>query len=119
MERARTRGILTDADGTKVVDKVYRGRRLKCRLGKVSQTYAEEWLHKQLTELRHAVLFGESPRRTFRDGALKHFEEEAERLTRKYGGDAAGPFGKGEAASRHAGVASATADAADRGGAAR
>jgi integrase len=86
MERTRSKGIFTDADGTKVVDKVYKGRRITCRLGKISQNEAEEWLNKQLVGLRQAVLFGENPRRTFQDGVLKHFAEEAIRLTKKYGG---------------------------------
>jgi hypothetical protein len=81
MERTRTKGIFTDADGTKVVDKIYKGRRIKCRLGKLSQAEAEAWLSKEIVQVRQAVLFGESPRRTFRDGVLKHFAEEALRLT--------------------------------------
>jgi hypothetical protein len=61
MERTRTKGIFTDADGTKVVDKIYKGRRIKCRLGKLSQAEAEAWLSKEIVQVRQAVLFGESP----------------------------------------------------------
>lgn len=44
--RTRTRGIRLDANGERIVDKLYRGKRVFERLGHVSQDEAEAWLRR-------------------------------------------------------------------------
>lgn len=84
MERTRTTGIYDDA-GSKIVDKWFGGERINRRLGRVSQQEAEAWLARRIHEVRQAKLFGEGPRRTFREAALRHLAEEEERLLEKLG----------------------------------
>lgn len=87
MERTRTSGIYVDAAGNRTVDKRFKRKRVFARLGPVSQQTAESWLAKRIDELRQAKLFGEDPRRTFREAAVRHLAEERERLTEKFGLD--------------------------------
>ncbi|MGC4075456.1 MAG: tyrosine-type recombinase/integrase [Rubrivivax sp.] len=49
--RTRTRGIVLNDDGTRTVDKLYRGERIYERLGAVTQDEAEAWLRKRHVEL--------------------------------------------------------------------
>lgn len=44
--RTRTRGIQLEANGERIVDKLYRGQRVFERLGRVSQDEAEAWLRR-------------------------------------------------------------------------
>ena len=84
MERTRTTGISIEA-GCRIIDKRYKGQRIYARLGEVSQEEAEAYLAKRINEVRAAKLFGESPRRTFREAAMKHLLEEKQRLAQKFG----------------------------------
>ena len=83
MERTRTTGISIEA-GCRIIDKRYKGQRIYARLGEVSQEEAEAYLAKRINEVRAAKLFGESPRRTFREAAMKHLLEEKQRLAQKF-----------------------------------
>lgn len=49
--RTRTKGIQLAGDGSRSVDKVYRGERIYERLGLVSQDEAETWLRNRQTEI--------------------------------------------------------------------
>lgn len=75
MGRTRTSGIIVDAEGNRIVNKRYRGNTLFRRLGKVSQEEAEQWLARQIEELRKANEYGSRPRRTFADAAEKYLIE--------------------------------------------
>ena len=81
MGRSRTSGIVTDEDGNKVVNKVYRGRRIFRRLGAVSQEEAEQWLARQTEERRKAREFGTRPERNFADAAEKYLIERAHKAS--------------------------------------
>ena len=81
MGRSRTSGIVTDEDGNKIVNKVYRGRRIFRRLGAVSQQEAEQWLARQTEERRKAREFGTRPERNFADAAEKYLIERAHKAS--------------------------------------
>ena len=49
--RTRTKGIQLASDGSRSVDKQYKGSRIFERLGKVSQDEAESWLRQRQAEL--------------------------------------------------------------------
>jgi hypothetical protein len=66
-----TRGIYPDEGGSWQVDKYWRGTRLRQR-GFNSAGEAEDWLIKQLDELRTVALHGERPKRSF-DQAAAHY----------------------------------------------
>ena len=51
--RTRTKGILLDDNGERVINKQYRGERIFVRLGKVSQDAAETWLRERQAALDH------------------------------------------------------------------
>lgn len=75
----RARGIFTDAEGCKTVDKQYKGQRIYARLGKISQDDAEAWLGRQLDAVRKAKLFGDRPERTFREATIRYLSETRKR----------------------------------------
>jgi integrase len=75
----RARGIFTDANGCKIVDKLYKGKRIYARLGKVSQDDAEAWLGGQIESVRKAKLFGDRPKRTFRQATIRYLIETRKR----------------------------------------
>jgi integrase len=75
----RAGGISTDASGCKIVDKLYKGKRIYARLGKLSQGDVEAWLGKQIETIRRAKLFGDRPRRTFREAAIRYLTETRKR----------------------------------------
>ncbi len=66
-----TRGIYPEEGGTWQVDKYWRGTRLRQR-GFNSAGEAEDWLIKQLDELRTVALHGARPKRSF-DQAAAHY----------------------------------------------
>src|SRR5262249_16346471 len=84
MERTKTSGIYSEG-GCRIIDRWFKGERIYRRLGNASQEEAEAWLAKRINEIRAAKLFGEGPRRTFREAAVKHYHEEEKRLTGKFG----------------------------------
>lgn len=53
--RTRTRGIQLAGDGSRTVDKDYKGQRIYQRLGNVSQNDAEAWLSARQSEIDAAV----------------------------------------------------------------
>jgi integrase len=75
----RARGIFTDAEGCKTVDKQYKGQRIYARLGRISQDDAEAWLGRHLDTIRKAKLFGDRPERTFREATIRYLSEARKR----------------------------------------
>ena len=75
----RARGIFTDAEGCKTVDKQYKGQRIYARLGRISQDDAEAWLGRHLDAIRKAKLFGDRPERTFREATIRYLSEARKR----------------------------------------
>lgn len=75
MGRSRTSGIITDKFGNKIVNKLYKGARIFCRLGPVSQEEAEQWLARQIEERRKAREYGTRAERNFADAAEKYLIE--------------------------------------------
>jgi len=66
---------LTDRGGIWHIDKKIRGRRLCESTGEHSLEKAEEYLAKRIEETRKALIYGERPRRTFRQAATKYLIE--------------------------------------------
>jgi integrase len=71
--RTRTKGIQVADDGSRIVNKQYRGRRIFVRLGAVSQDEAEAWLRQE--QSRIDVELEQGSRRLFCDAAKKYLLE--------------------------------------------
>jgi len=74
MGRRRTQG-LTNRGGVWHIDKKIRGHRLCESTGEHSLEKAEEYLAKRIEETRKALIYGERPRRNFRQAAIKYLNE--------------------------------------------
>lgn len=67
----RSRGITCCKDGTKVIDRVYKGERIYARIGKVTIEEAEQFLAREIAKIEA----GRGGReRTFREGGLRYIE---------------------------------------------
>lgn len=75
MGRTRTKGIILEDDGTRTVNKIWRGERIFARLGEVSQEDAENWLREEITKLEVERNRGGSTRPLFAAGAKKYLQE--------------------------------------------
>lgn len=75
--RTRTRGIQLAPDGTRVVNKEYKRRRIFQRLGTISQSDAEAWLQARQAEIDadEANSLRSGGRRLFADAARKYLSE--------------------------------------------
>lgn len=75
--RTRTKGIQVQPDGTRIVNKQYRGERIFERLGAVSQADAEAWLRQQQEQidLRRERESAAGPAKLFREAAGKYLME--------------------------------------------
>lgn len=71
--RTRTKGIHTADDGSRIVNKQYRGERIFARLGKVSQDEAEVWLRQEQDRIDAATRQGIE--RLFCNAAAKYLIE--------------------------------------------
>jgi len=74
MGRRRTPG-LTQRGRIWHIDKKIRGRRLCESTGEHSLEKAEDYLAKRIEETRKALIYGERPKRTFRQAATKYLNE--------------------------------------------
>lgn len=74
MGRTRTRGVTLEDDGSRTVNKVWRGERIFVRLGKVSQEEAEDWLTSELGRRKTEQGRGNT-RPLFADGARRYLIE--------------------------------------------
>ncbi|MFH1495668.1 MAG: tyrosine-type recombinase/integrase [Pseudomonadota bacterium] len=73
--KTRTRGIYTEANGSKTVSKTWRGERIFERLGEVSQEQAERWLHDEIEKRERERERRESFRHLFAECAAKYLTE--------------------------------------------
>ncbi|MDE2417772.1 MAG: tyrosine-type recombinase/integrase [Burkholderiales bacterium] len=62
------------------VDKWYRGSRIRSR-GFSSFDEAQDWLNRQIQELRDIGLHGKRPRRTFEQAAIKHLNDNPNKVS--------------------------------------
>lgn len=86
MAKSRTRGIYTDADGNKTINKVINGERIFLRLGAVTQEEAEERLLEELKSNKRKAKRSAGP--VFADGAARYLKEQEEKKIRTLGQDA-------------------------------
>lgn len=79
--RTRTKGILLDREGGRVVDKEYKGQRIFRRLGKVSQDDAETWVRARQAEIdaERVNSLRRGHQRLWADAAGKYLKECAQR----------------------------------------
>lgn len=75
MAKTRTSGIQLEKDGTRTLNKVYKGERIFLRLGKVSQDEAEQQLKKELAERDLIRQRGQDYRHVFADGGARYLIE--------------------------------------------
>ena len=75
MGRTRARGISLEEDGSRTVDKVWRGRRIFARLGQVSQQEAEDWLAAEIGRRTTKQQGRGSSRPLFADCAARYLIE--------------------------------------------
>ena len=75
--RTRTRGIQLANDGSRIVNKEYKGQRIFQRLGNVSQNDAEAWLNTRQAEIdaERANSLRRGGRRLWADAARKYLSE--------------------------------------------
>lgn len=71
--RTRTKGIQLASDGSRTIEKQYKGKRIFARLGEVSQDEAESYLRDKQREIDVAA--GKGVSRLFRDAAAKYLME--------------------------------------------
>lgn len=75
MGSTRTRGITLESDGSRTVNKVWKGNRIFARLGQVSQEAAEEWLRAEIERLGAQRHCQRSAGPLFADGAARFLIE--------------------------------------------
>jgi integrase len=75
MGTTRTKGITLEDDGSRTVNKVWRGDRIFARLGTVSQDQAEEWLRNEITKRQSERDCAGSNEPVFASGAKKYLIE--------------------------------------------
>ena len=75
MGRTRTSGIVTDAEGNKIVSKQVQGKAIYARLGAVSQIEAEQWLAARIARIELERQGGTRPRVTFREAAARYLRD--------------------------------------------
>lgn len=82
--RTRTNGILVDAAGERIADKIYHGQRIYRRLGIISQDAAEAWLRDRQAAIdaERAVRLRHGHGRLWADAAAKYLIECEQRKVR-------------------------------------
>lgn len=75
MATTRTRGISIEDDGTRTINKVYKGERIFIRLGKVSQAEAEQRLADEIRQKEGEQHRRKNARPLFADGAARYLTE--------------------------------------------
>lgn len=81
MGRTRTRGITLENDGSRTVNKVWRGDRIFVRLGQVSQEEAERWLAGEVARRESGQHRRGSSRPLFADCAARYLIESKHKRT--------------------------------------
>ncbi len=77
MGRSRTSGIVTDAGGNRIINKVHQGMRIYARLGKVTVAAAENDLRRRIAEVEEEAKRGSAARRTFGKACVRYLSEKA------------------------------------------
>lgn len=75
MAKTRTSGIILNKDGTRIINKIYKGESIYRRLGKVSQEEAEQRLKQEIAMQDSAKQRGRDYRPVFADGAGRYLTE--------------------------------------------
>lgn len=75
MAKTRTSGIKLEKDGSRTIDKIFRGERIHVRLGKVSQEEAEQRLGDEIRQREHQQHRRANTRTVFADGAAIYLQE--------------------------------------------
>ena len=73
--KTRTKGIYTEADGSKTVSKTWKGERIFTRLGSVGQYEAENWLHDEIERRVREQERQKSSRYLFAECAARYLKE--------------------------------------------
>jgi integrase len=75
MGRTRTKGITLENDGTRTVNKVWKGERIFARLGEISQEEAEQWLTDEIARRQAERDCARCDEPVFASGAKKYLIE--------------------------------------------
>lgn len=75
MAKTRTSGIILNKDGTRIINKIYKGESIYRRLGKVSQEEAEQRLKEEIAARDSTRQRGRDHRPMFADGAARYLIE--------------------------------------------
>lgn len=73
--RTRTKGVLLAKDGSRTIDKEYKGKRIYQRLGNISQDDAEAWLRDRQADIDADVSLRKGNQRLWADAAAKYLTE--------------------------------------------
>ena len=68
--RTRTKGVLLASDGSRTIDKEYKGKRIYQRLGTVRQDDAEAWPWGRQAEIDADVSIRKGDKRLWADAAI-------------------------------------------------
>jgi len=77
MGRSRTSGIVTEAGGNRIINKVYQGVRIYARLGRVTLAAAEDHLRRRIAEIEEEEKRESAARRTFGKACVRYLTEKA------------------------------------------
>jgi integrase len=77
MGRSRTSGIVTDAGGNRIINKVHQGTRIYARLGRVSLAVAEADLRKRIAAVEENAQCASAARRTFGKACVRYLIEKS------------------------------------------
>jgi len=75
MAKTRTSGIILNKDGTRIINKIYKGESIYRRLGIVSQEEAEQRLKQEIAQCDATKQRGRDYRAVFADGAARYLTE--------------------------------------------
>jgi len=77
MGRSRTAGIVTDAGGNRIINKIHQGTRIYARLGRVTLAAAESDLRRRIAEVEEETQRGSAARRTFGKACIRYLSEKS------------------------------------------
>ena len=79
--KTRTKGIYTEADGSKTVSKTWKGERIFTRFGSVGQCEAENWLHDEIERREREQERKKSSRYLFAECATRYLKESQDKAS--------------------------------------
>lgn len=79
--KTRTKGIYTEADGSKTVSKTWKGERIFTRLGNIGQAEAESWLHDEIERREREQERQKSSRYLFAECAARYLKESQDKAS--------------------------------------